>query len=72
MVELGELTFRFWTIGTDKITSPPPRGGTPRLSIFSFNPSEGTPKRFKIGKAVDWKVSTDGSFESFVIPENAK
>lgn len=37
---------------------------------MSFNPSEGTPKCFKMDKVVDWKVSTDGSLESFVIPEN--
>lgn len=56
-------------MGTAKTTSPPPLGGTPRLSIFRSNPSDGTPNRFKMGNVVDRKVSTDGSFESFVIPK---
>ena len=57
-------------MGIDKRTSPPPCGGAPRLSIFSSNPSDGTPNCFNNGKVVEWKVSTHGSLESFVIPEN--
>lgn len=59
------------TIGIERITSPPPRGATPRLSIFRLISSEGTPNCFNMGKVVDRNVSTDGSFESFVIPIKA-
>ncbi|KAF5780092.1 hypothetical protein HanXRQr2_Chr11g0468091 [Helianthus annuus] len=56
-------------VGTESVTSPPPLGATPRLSIFNSNPSDGTPNRFNNGKVADLNVSTDGSFGSFVIPE---
>lgn len=68
----NKLAFKlFGTIGTERTTSPPPLGATPRLSIFSSKPSAGTPNCFNIGKVVDRKVSIDGSFESFVIPEKS-
>lgn len=71
--EQDRLTLKLsWTMGTDKITSPPPLGATPLLSIFKSSPSEGTPNSFKIGKVVDLKVSTDGSLGQLVIPETAR
>lgn len=67
------LTFRLsWTTGIERIISPPPWGGTPRLSIFSSSPSGGTPNRFNMGKVADLNVSTEGSLESFVIPERSR
>lgn len=57
-------------IGIDKTTCPPPIGGSPRLSIFKPRPSEHTPNRFNMLKVVELNVSTDGSLESFVIPDD--
>jgi len=55
---------------TRRNTSPPPRGGDPRLSIFRAKPSRGTPKCLSICKVVVLKVSTEGSFVSLVIPKS--
>lgn len=55
---------------TRRNTSPPPRGGDPRLSIFRLKPSRGTPKCLSICKVVVRKVSTEGSFVSLVIPKS--
>jgi len=42
---------------TRRNTSPPPRGGDPRLSIFRAKPSRGTPKCLSKGCSVGWFVS---------------
>lgn len=57
-------------LGTRRNTSPPPRGGAPRLSIFNSNPSRGTPNCLSICKVTIRKVSTEGSFVSLVIPKS--
>jgi hypothetical protein len=65
----NELTRRLGcTIGTFRCTSPPPRGGAPRMTIFSSRSSTGTPNCLSSGRVVVRKVSTLGSLLSFVMP----
>ncbi len=66
---MNELTRRLGcTIGTFRCTSPPPRGGAPRMTIFSSRSSTGTPNCLSSGRVVVRKVSTLGSLLSFVMP----